>query len=77
MSYRSADATIKGYVYQFDDTIIRVLNCSNGQSILVEGIEDVDIEYGNTSEAIQCKYLPSKKYSLASINCMNRIGSKF
>ena len=67
MSIRSANATIKGYVYQFDDTIIRILNSSNRQSVLVEGIEDVDIEYGNTSEAIQCKYLPSKKYSLASI----------
>lgn len=67
MADRSASHTIKGYLYQFDDSIIRILRCSSIQSALVEGIEDVDIESGDTCEAIQCKYLPSKKYSLASI----------
>jgi len=67
MPERTAVATIKGYLYQFDDTIIRILRCSPRQSVLIEGIEDVDIESGNTCEAIQCKYLPSRKFSLASI----------
>jgi hypothetical protein len=67
MSNRSANATIRGYIYQFDETIAKIITSNMSQSIIVEDIEDIDIVTQGNREAIQCKYLPSKSYSLASI----------
>jgi hypothetical protein len=63
MSNRSADSTIKGYFYQFDFTILQILNASDNDEITVEGIEDVDISNINETIAIQCKYYESTEYN--------------
>ena len=65
---RSADATIKGYYYQFDKTILEILNLADHQdSLVVEGVEDIDLSTATEQSAIQCKYLPSKKSYQGSI----------
>ena len=41
---RQADSTIKGYLYQFNKSILEVLSMSTEESLVVEGtIEDIDI----------------------------------
>ena len=51
MSNRSATNTIKGYFYQFDYSIEKLLNLSNdSDEITVEGIEDIDIEGDDEEE---------------------------
>lgn len=59
---RSADYTIQGFVYQFNKTLLEILNSETEDTIIVEGIiEDIDVinEYGTT--AIQCKYHETKE----------------
>ena len=63
MKDRSATATIKGYFYQFDQTIVRLLEASKNASITVEGIEDVDLADGNDSAFVQCKYYEGTEYN--------------
>ena len=42
---RQAIDTIRGYLYQFDNTILQILNHEDeNSSFTVEGIEDIDIE---------------------------------
>ena len=53
---RSAEATIRGFIYQFDATILKILKANAGDSIVVEGIEDVDLYNANRVDAVQCKY---------------------
>jgi hypothetical protein len=61
---RSAYATIKGYFYQFDHTIVRVLEAAAPQSsVVVEGIEDIDLEDGDYSALVQCKYYEGSNYN--------------
>ena len=63
MSTRSAEATIKGYYYQFDASILSLLNLSNDtDAIEVEGIEDIDINTATEKTAIQCKYLSTPRF---------------
>jgi len=64
---RSATATIRGYVYQFDKTILEILRLSRGSHLVVEGLEDLDNVTPDTLTGIQCKYYASKKYSPAVI----------
>ncbi|WP_386083349.1 DUF4297 family anti-phage-associated protein [Vreelandella sp. F11] len=64
MSNRSAHATIKGYFYQFDHTIVSILNASAPQSrIVVEGIEDIDLDDGDYRTLVQCKYYEGTIYN--------------
>lgn len=64
MSNRSATDTIKGYFYQFDYSIEKLLNLSNdSDKITVEGIEDIDIETLTETTAIQCKYYSKSEYN--------------
>lgn len=63
MKDRSATATIKGYFYQFDQTIVRLLEASANASVTVEGIEDVDLVDGNDSAFVQCKYYEGTEYN--------------
>ncbi|WP_192501838.1 DUF4297 family anti-phage-associated protein, partial [Flavobacterium sp. PL002] len=64
MADRTAIDTIRGYFYQFDYSIISLLNLSNDtDSILVEGIEDVDITTATETSAIQCKYYENTEYN--------------
>lgn len=68
MSKRSAEDTIAGYYYQFDKTIIELLDKEDGGEVIVEGIEDIDIEQlGGGYEVIQCKYHAKTKYIPSAI----------
>ena len=41
MASRSAESTIKGYFYQFDNSILEILRLANdNDTITIEGIED-------------------------------------
>ena len=64
MSDRSAIHTIKGYFYQFDYTILQILNQENiRNSLTVEAIEDLDIETADETTAVQCKYYEKTEYN--------------
>lgn len=64
MTNRSAHATIKGYFYQFDHTIVRLLAAtSHAASVTVEGIEDVDVSDCGEEVLIQCKYYEGSEYN--------------
>lgn len=60
---RSAHASIRGYCYQFDRTILEILAADPDTEVLVEGLEDVDLLGPSRNSAIQVKYWASKKYS--------------
>lgn len=63
MATRAADATIKGYYYQFDSSILKLLDLTNEtDSIIVEGIEDIDIKTATETTYVQCKYLSKPKF---------------
>lgn len=63
MADRSAHATIKGYFYQFDKTILELLEATSpDSSIVVEGIEDIDLTDGSGESLIQCKYYEGTEY---------------
>jgi len=54
---RAADYTIKGFLYQFNKTVLEILNGQDDDTITIEGvIEDVEIVTSATMTAIQCKY---------------------
>lgn len=63
MNNRSATATIKGYFYQFDQTIVRLLEATKHGSITVEGVEDIDLDDGSESAFVQCKYYEGTEYN--------------
>lgn len=64
MATRSADATILGYFYQFDHSIFQVLSlASNSSTMVVEGIEDVDLTENDRTLFIQCKYYRGSDYN--------------
>jgi hypothetical protein len=66
---KSADYTIKGFIYQFNKTIMEILSASADSVITVEGIvEDIDIVAPQSTTAIQCKYHEAKeKFTLSAI----------
>jgi len=64
MTNREAIDTIKGYFYQFDYTITKLLDLVNDtDSITVEGVEDVDVKSSTDETAIQCKYYAKTEYN--------------
>ncbi|MEC1719043.1 DUF4297 family anti-phage-associated protein [Schinkia azotoformans] len=64
MGNRDAVETIKGYFYQFDYSILQLLEViDRGDSITVEGIEDVDIKTADEDIAVQCKYYAGTEYN--------------
>lgn len=68
MSTRAATATIKGYFYQFDTTILQFLELPNDSDVLtIEGIEDIGIKTATEESAIQCKYLSKPNYTNSSV----------
>jgi hypothetical protein len=68
MNNREAIDTIKGYFYQFDYTITKLLELKNDtDSIVVEGIEDVDVKSTSDDEAVQCKYYAKTEYNHSMI----------
>jgi hypothetical protein len=61
---RAAIPTIKGYFYQFDYFILKLLETPNDSDIVcIEGIEDIDINTTNETIAIQCKYYEGTEYN--------------
>ena len=58
---RAADATIRGFNYQFDASIRLILDADDSDVITVEGIEDIDVSNGQSINAIQCKYYEGTK----------------
>jgi len=63
MATREAFATIKGYYYQFDTSILKLMELQNDlDSIIVEGIEDIDIKTATEDTTIQCKYLSKPRF---------------
>lgn len=64
MTNRDATDTITGYFYQFDKTILEILNQSDlDKAVHVEGIEDIDVYETNEVKAIQCKYYAKSEYN--------------
>lgn len=69
MPDRIADSTIKGFLYQFNKTILEIANADDEDVITVEGVvEDVDVlSTSGELEAIQCKYHESKDKFIPSL----------
>jgi hypothetical protein len=63
MTDRSAIDTISGYFYQFDKTILDILSSDNDTTIVVEGIEDIDLISPDETIAVQCKYYEKSEYN--------------
>jgi hypothetical protein len=68
MTNRSANESIKGYSYQFDHTLVKILECNNPDTeFVVEGVEDVDVLQGDLSTYVQCKYYEGTDYNHSEI----------
>lgn len=63
---RSASSTIAGYQYQFERSVVELLNLSAGQALRVEGIEDIDI-WSDSPNIVQVKYFEAQKWSLPAV----------
>ena len=65
MGNRSAVATIKGYQYQFNQSILEIINLDSlKDTVTVEGIEDIDITKDTGEvQAIQSKYYEGTNYA--------------
>ncbi len=64
---RDACATIQGYLYQFDATILSILDLQDNDSITIEGIEDFDVLGENISELFQCKYYEATRLTRSTL----------
>lgn len=65
---RSANATIAGYIYQFDYIIKCLLALDNENDYVdIENIEDIDIHSTTEDAAIQCKYYAGSEYNHSEI----------
>ena len=54
---RTADYAIQGFLYQFNKTLLSIIESDDDAEIVVEGlIEDIDIHNPTHTTAIQCKY---------------------
>lgn len=61
---RDAIDTITGYYYQFDYYILQLLGTvDENDTVMIEGVEDVDIFEENELTAIQCKYYDKTEYN--------------
>lgn len=61
---RTAVDAIKGYYYQFDYYILKLLELtSDSDEMCVEGIEDIDIITAAETTAVQCKYYEGTEYN--------------
>lgn len=64
---RNASATIKGFLFQFDATILSIIQLQDDESLTIEGIEDFDILHDDFTMQFQCKYLEATKLTLSTI----------
>lgn len=68
MKTRAATNTIKGYLYQFDYSIYKILLAKNNtDEITIEGTEDVDLKSIGETRAIQCKYYENTEFNISII----------
>lgn len=67
MSTRSAEASIKGYNYQFLHTIKDILESNYDDQCTVEGIEDFDIEKGDEKDLIQYKFHEEQSFTNSKV----------
>jgi hypothetical protein len=64
MKDRAAIDTIKGYFYQFDYSIDQILGLPNdNDTIVIEGVEDIDVKTATDELAVQCKYYAKSEYN--------------
>lgn len=64
MTNRSAVDTIRGYFYQFDLSILSILQLASlDDSVEIECVEDVDIRTATDVTAMQCKYYAKTEYN--------------
>eukprot|EP01012_Entosiphon_sulcatum_P064837 TRINITY_DN93699_c0_g1_i1.p1 TRINITY_DN93699_c0_g1~~TRINITY_DN93699_c0_g1_i1.p1 ORF type:complete len:406 (-),score=64.37 TRINITY_DN93699_c0_g1_i1:15-1232(-) len=64
MADRSAVATIAGYFYQFDRSILSILGLTGANdSVAIECIEDIDVHTATETTAVQCKYYEKSEYN--------------
>jgi len=69
MTKRSANSTIKGYFYQFDCSILQLLKlCRDEETIVIEGVEDIDVNVEENYEVVQCKYYEDTEYNHSVIS---------
>lgn len=64
---RDACATIQGFLYQFDATILSILEMQEDDCLTVEGIEDFDVFNKDMSELFQCKYYEAARLTPSTI----------
>ncbi|QXJ20623.1 hypothetical protein AGRA3207_001371 [Actinomadura graeca] len=64
---RAAGPAIKGYAYQFDRTIIAILDLGPSEMMTIEGCEDFDVHGQSEVEAVQCKYHEDTSFSLRGL----------
>jgi hypothetical protein len=64
---REATATIRGYIYQFDATIRKLLALDPGSTLTIEGVEDFDESASLADEYSQVKYYAAQKLTDAVI----------
>jgi hypothetical protein len=65
---RSADYTIQGFLYQFNQTLSELLQAADDAVVTIEGIvEDIEVASYAGTKAIQCKYHETKDKYTASI----------
>ncbi|KVD69888.1 hypothetical protein WS62_13535 [Burkholderia sp. ABCPW 14] len=68
MTDRSAVDTIRGYFYQFDLSILSVLQLTSpDDSVEIECTEDIDIRTATEVTATQCKYYAKTEYNHSAI----------
>ncbi|MDX0018394.1 hypothetical protein GOC03_03255 [Sinorhizobium meliloti] len=66
---RTAEYSIKGYLYQFLRYFSEIIDAEDGTTITIEGaIEDIDVQASGVTTAVQCKYHEqSEKFTLGKI----------
>ena len=64
---RDATATIQGYIFQFDATILSLCNLTGTVTLDIEVIEDFDIATSDVTELFQCKYYEATRLTPATI----------
>lgn len=66
---RTAEYSIKGYVYQFLRYLSEILAATDGSTITIEGaIEDIDVTTPDLTTAVQCKYHEqAEKFTLGKV----------
>lgn len=69
MSTRSAEASIKGYNYQFLHTVKDIMELASDDDLCtVEGVEDFDIEKDTEKDIIQYKYHENKDFQNSRVS---------